>query len=250
MHKLVILTGPSGIGKTPLSKAIEQLYPAIAETLQPIVLYNSRDPRPGEREGRDYYFRDREEIARLGNRQDFSVFDVRGDTQGLDLNELRETIQEKTVFFEGNPYVGEALVKEPSIRTIPTLSVFVSPLSAEEIRFFAAPERHVSLPGLLTDIMRRKLLRRTRRQKGELSLPDLENIERRAQSAFEEIRMARHFDYVIPNHDGEDSENWQAFKYPVGDARKSVESFAALLQGKPAHCAEKWDEHIFEAIRF
>lgn len=38
-----------------------------------------------------------------------------------------------------------------------------------------APERHLSLRDLVTDVIRGKLLRRTRHQKGELSLPDLEN---------------------------------------------------------------------------
>jgi hypothetical protein len=66
--------------------------------------------------------------------------------------------------------------------------------------------------------MRRKLLRRTRRQKGELSLKDLENIERCASSAFRELQEAVHFEWVIPNHNGEDSDNWEAFYYPKGAA--------------------------------
>jgi hypothetical protein len=63
------------------------------------------------------------------------------------------------------------------------------------------------LPELVTDVMRRKLLRRTRRQKGELSLSDVENVETRARSAYLELQEAWHFQHVIPNHDGEDSEH-------------------------------------------
>ena len=32
-----------------------------------------------------------------------------------------------------------------------------------------------------------------------------------------------------PNHDGEASENWDAFCYPLGDAREALLAFAALL---------------------
>jgi hypothetical protein len=32
-----------------------------------------------------------------------------------------------------------------------------------------------------------------------------------------------------PNHDGEASENWDAFYYPLGDAREALLAFAALL---------------------
>ncbi len=94
--------------------------------------------------------------------------------------------------------------------------------------------------------MRRKLLRRTQRQKGILSLKDLENIEKRAGSAFREVQYAPSFQYVIPNHDGEDSENWDAFYYPVGDARYALHAFAALLAGEtPAH-VEQWESAMFE----
>ena len=92
-------------------------------------------------------------------------------------------------------------------------------------------------------MMRRKLLRRTRRQKGELSLPDLENIETRARSAYRELAEACHFQHVIPNHDGEDSEHWDAFFYPIGDARRSLQAVVALLEGvvSPPD-VERWDE--------
>jgi len=98
----------------------------------------------------------------------------------------------------------------------------------------------------VTDIMRRKLFRRTRRQKGELSAKDLENIERRAGSAYSELQEAWHwhFDYVIPNHDGEDSDNWDAFYYPLGDARNSLNAFVALLEGKGPAGVEKWDAEL------
>jgi len=96
----------------------------------------------------------------------------------------------------------------------------------------------------VTDLMRRKLLRRSRRQKGELSLPDLQNIEIRAASAYRELTEARHFQYVIPNHDGEDSDNWDAFYYPIGDARRAVEAVAGLLQDTVPSVVETWGAEL------
>jgi guanylate kinase len=124
------------------------------------------------------------------------------------------------------------------------LSIFLSPLSKDEILFLKGPERNVSLPDLVADIMKRKLLRRTHRQKLELSAKELENIEVRASSAHRELKEAWHFDYVIPNHDGKDSDNWEAFYYPLGDTRRALEAFAALLEGKVPSCVEKWEEHL------
>jgi guanylate kinase len=92
--------------------------------------------------------------------------------------------------------------------------------------------------------MRRKLVRRTRRQKGELSLKDLENAETRASSAYGELQDACHFQYVIPNHDGEDSDHWDAFYYPLGDARQSLEAVVALLEGTVTTRAEQWEDHL------
>jgi guanylate kinase len=92
--------------------------------------------------------------------------------------------------------------------------------------------------------MRRKLLRRTRKQKSELSLRDLENIETRAGSAFRELKMAHQFDAVLPNHDGEDSDNWDAFYYPLGDARRSLLAFVDLLRGLLPDWAENWEADL------
>ena len=75
-------------------------------------------------------------------------------------------------------------------------------------------------------------------------MKDLENIERRAGSAYRELGNAHFFDHVISNHDGEDSDNWDAFYYPLGDARKSLLKFAALLRGEIPHGVEHWEPDL------
>jgi guanylate kinase len=239
--RLVILSGPSCVGKSPLDRALARFYPELHRRLQKLVLYNSRDPRPSEKDGVDYHFRSRAQVEAMRPEERFAVLDVRGDLQALDLPGLAALLERGDAFFEGNPFLGRLLQTHPSLARVRRLSVFLAPLSKDEILFLKDPTRSLSLPDLVTDVMRRKLLRRTRRQKGELSLKDLENIERRAGSAFRELQEAVHFEWVIPNHDGEDSENWDAFYYPLGDARRSLLAFVDLLEDRTPACAEKWD---------
>ena len=242
--RLVILSGPSCAGKSPLDKALGRFYPVLRHSLRKLVLYNSRAPRPGEVDGVDYHFRMRSQVEALRGDGRYAVLDVRGDLQALDFEELHSLLQDSNAFFEGNPFVGRALQTHPRLAGVERLSIFLSPLSREEVIYVKAPERNVSLSDLVTDLMRRKLLRRTRRQKLELSAKDLENIETRAGSAYRELKEACHFEYAIPNHDGEDSDNWEAFYYPLGDARKALMAFAALLENRIPPQVEKWEEDL------
>jgi guanylate kinase len=243
MGRLIILSGPSCVGKGPLHAAFSKFYPDLASRLRKLVLYNCRSPRPGEIDGKDYHFRSREEIKGFQEKENFIVLDVRGDLQAVDLKEAERMLARGDLFFEGNPFVGRKL-QEAFASKVKVLSIFLTPLSQEEILYLHSQDRSLSLADFLTDMMRRKLLRRTQRQKNILSLKDLENIERRAASAYTELKEASHFEYVIPNHDGEDSENWDAFYYPVGDARKVLLAFTDLILGKVSPLIEKWDERL------
>jgi guanylate kinase len=240
--RLVILSGPSCVGKSPLVNAVSRLHPDLSANLQPIVLFNSRSPRPGERDGEDYHFRARDQIERLRDRDRYVVMDVRGDLQALDLEALAALLQEGDAFFEGNPFIGRTLQMHPKLH-VNRLSIFLSPLSREEL-LFLREQAQVSLPDLVGNVMRRKLLRRAERQKTHLSLKDLEEVERRAGSAYRELQEAHHFEYVIPNHDGEDSDNWEAFYYPLGEARRAFLAVVALLRGQEPKGVERWEEDL------
>jgi guanylate kinase len=244
MGRLVILSGPSCVGKSPLLAALKRLYPPVASRLTKLVLYDSRAPRPGEVDGVDFHFRTRADLEALRGREHFLVFEVRGDLQALDTRELEANLAVSDVYFDGNPVIASGLLDFVAKHGTPCLSVFLTPLSKEEVLEFRTPGRSISLPDLLTDMMRRKLLRRTRRHKGLLSRPDLENIEVRAASAYGELRQAWRFNYVIPNHDGEDSDNWDAFYYPVGEARQALLAFAGLLKGETPARVETWEQDL------
>jgi guanylate kinase len=194
-------------------------------------------------DGVEHHFRSRDHIERLREDERHVVIDVRGDLQALDVAELAESLKSRHAMYEGNPYVARELLINPRLAGIRRLSILLSPLSREEILYLSG-QPAVSLRELTAELMRRKQLRRAKRLKGTLSAHDLEDVERRVARAYDELRMAHEFDLVIPNHDGEDSENWDAFYYPLGDARRALLSVVDLLSGRTPTTAEKWEPDL------
>jgi len=64
---LVILSSPSGVGKTTLTKKIHQKY----ETFKISVSHTTRAPRSNEIDGVDYFFVSKEEFIKLINEKKF-----------------------------------------------------------------------------------------------------------------------------------------------------------------------------------
>ena len=64
MGKLIVISGPSGVGKGTVVKAMmakkDNLFFSVSATTRP--------PRPGEVDGKDYYFVDRERFLNLIHR--------------------------------------------------------------------------------------------------------------------------------------------------------------------------------------
>ena len=59
--QLILLTGPSGVGKGTLLQALRRRYPDLPVS----VSTTTRAPRPGEVEGEDYYFVSRQQFQAL-----------------------------------------------------------------------------------------------------------------------------------------------------------------------------------------
>ena len=85
---------------------------------------------------------------------------------------------------------------------------------------------------------------RQQTHKTEISLKDLQDIEKRAGSAYEEIKYAYRYQFVIPNHDGEDSDNWNSFYYPLAEARQVLLEFSRILDGSGTRLSERWDKNF------
>lgn len=241
-HRLVVVTGPSCVGKSPLKDALDREFPGLAETLETPVLYNSRAARPNEVEGEDYYFRQRQEIEKLRGRGGYLVVEARNDLQAVNLDEMKKLLERTDVFYEGNVHVALAIKCAAQLRTFPKVEVFVSPVSRDEVGELR--EGTAEFGDVVAEMMRRRLMRRLSSKKSHLTLPDLQDVEVRARSAHHELGHAHQFDHVLVNHDGEDSDHWEAFPRPVGDARRAVRTLAALLESGDTEQFESWHEDL------
>lgn len=243
MPKLVLVSGPSCVGKSPLAAGLGRLAPDLAGRIEKLVLYTDREKRPGEEDGVDYHFRARDEIAALKDDPDHVVIDNRGDLQALERAAIDRILGRGChALYEGSPRLPAALRRMGVLDDYDTLSVFLSPLSRAEVRH--ARQAGLHLPELFAEIQRRKLLHRTERQQGWLSLGALEDIETRARSAYGECREACRFDHVNPLHDGEGHDNWDRFGIPIGSARAAIARVVALIAGEVPEGVECWDDDL------
>ncbi len=67
MAKVFVITGPSGVGKGTLIRALRERLPELALSISA----TTRAPRAGEVDGRDYYFLTPEEFARRADANEF-----------------------------------------------------------------------------------------------------------------------------------------------------------------------------------
>jgi guanylate kinase len=92
---LVVLSGPSGVGKSTVLRSLMARHP---DRLRLSISATTRSPRPGERDGVDYYFLDSQEFARRRQAGEFleccEVFG-RGHWYGTLLSEVRPSPTDK-----------------------------------------------------------------------------------------------------------------------------------------------------------
>ncbi|MDZ7270425.1 MAG: hypothetical protein ONB17_02310 [candidate division KSB1 bacterium] len=226
--KLIVVSGPSGVGKTPLLKALHVNYPHIA--VRSPLLYLSRAPRPGERDGVDFHFRSEQEIRALPPER-FLVGKGRVVWQAVDMEEVREILATASlVVTEIYPTLGRLLLSHPAVlehaREFEVRTVLLSPLCPEELqalrRAFGNEQEAVAA------VMLQKLVGRSLQQGKVITLAELDDLRARALKAHEELEMARDYTDVIVNHDGEDSANWR-FTPPVGDAGRTLRRFVDII---------------------
>jgi guanylate kinase len=229
--RLIILSGPSCVGKSPLIKALKKVHPEIS--FQMPIMYTSRPPRSIETEGVHYYFRSEQDI-RSFPRERFIVGQIRKIWQAIDLMEMQVLFTHSSlIIVEIYPTLGKLFRYHPLIRQLTAdfevYTVFISPASEDEIHAlqinmgFASPEETAAA------IMLPKLIGRTQQQ-GKLLTPEvLEDLELRASMAYEEMKMGENYTYRIVNHDGEDSNNWR-YKPPMGDAGVTLRRFVDIIR--------------------
>lgn len=96
---LIVLSGPSGVGKGTVRAAI---FAKGNQKFVYSVSATTRKPRPGEVDGKDYFFKSREEFeAMIANKKLLEYAEYVGNYYGTPLEYVQETLEKgKDVFLE------------------------------------------------------------------------------------------------------------------------------------------------------
>jgi guanylate kinase len=167
MSRVFVITGPSGVGKGTLIRELQRRVPEIELS----VSATTREPREGERAGRDYHFLDRSEFDRRIGTGDFLEW---AEYSGNRYGTLRSEVEERTA--RGAPVVLEIEVQGARQ---------VRETMEEAVRIFIEP------PG--PEVLRERLIGRG------TDRPEV--IERRLEEARKELRARDEFAHRVTNDD-------------------------------------------------
>jgi len=160
-----VLSAPAGTGKTTLVRMLTREFSCIEES----VSYTTRAPRPGEKDGRDYFFISPEEFKRKTVQGDFLEHaEVFGQEYGTCKEQVLEKTREGKHVFLVIDTKGALSLQKMGFKAI---YIFVTPPGIESLR----------------------------ERLGKRSTEDEENRNRRLSAAEEEMKVAHLYDYQITN---------------------------------------------------
>ena len=163
---LIVLSGPSGVGKGTVRKAI---FDQPEVNFEYSISATSRKPREGEVHGVDYFFKTREQFEEMIAKDELlEHVEYVGNYYGTPIDYVKKTLEEgKDVFLEIEVQ-GARRVRE---KFPDGLFIFLAPPSLKEL------ENRIVTRGTETD----------------------ELIRTRMKAAREEIEMMNLYDYVVEN---------------------------------------------------
>ena len=165
--KLIIITGPSGVGKGTVVKELldrnKDIWLSISAT--------TRNPRVGEKDGLNYYFISEERFKDMIDKKEFLEWaQFAGNYYGTPLSTVNEKIEKGFIVLLEIEVEGAKQIKE---KFPEALSIFLLPPSKAELE---------------------KRIRNRGTEKEEA-------IDRRLSRANYEIASSNQFDFVLTNHD-------------------------------------------------
>jgi len=167
LKKLIIITGPSGVGKGTVVKELldrnKDIWLSISAT--------TRNPRVGEKDGLNYYFISEERFKDMIDKKEFLEWaQFAGNYYGTPLSTVNEKIEKGFIVLLEIEVEGAKQIKE---KFPEALSIFLLPPSKAELE---------------------KRIRNRGTEKEEA-------IDRRLSRANYEIASSDQFDFVLTNHD-------------------------------------------------
>jgi guanylate kinase len=127
MGKLIVLTGPSGVGKGTLLKILLQNHPEIYLSISA----TTRSPRPGEVHGQNYYFLTKSQFAEMIAAGDFLEWaEFAGNYYGTPRKAIADQIAEDKIVLLEIEVQGARQVRQSFPEA---LQIFILPPSVAEL---------------------------------------------------------------------------------------------------------------------
>ncbi|KAK1351771.1 Guanylate kinase [Heracleum sosnowskyi] len=184
---IIVICGPSGVGKDAVIKRLRE----VRQNLHFVVTATSRDMRPGEINGKDYFFVSKDEFLTMVERNELLEYAlVYGDYKGIPKQQIRDYMAE-----------GCDIVLRVDIQGADTLRRI---LGNSAVFVFLVAESESAL-------VQRLIGRKTETK---------ETLLVRIATAREEVKHVKRFDYVVVNAEGE-LENSVKLVESIIDAEKA-----------------------------
>ena len=162
---MVILSSPSGAGKTTITKKIQQKY----QSFKISVSHTTRKPRPNEVDGVDYYFVSQEKFKKLINEGKFYEYaKIFGNYYGTLKESVDEMIKTNDIIFDIDWQGTQQLSKFKNLKLI---KIYLIPPNKDELK--------------------KRLIKRNQDSPQE--------VERRFKAYDKDIQHWNDYDYIIIN---------------------------------------------------
>ncbi len=130
-HKIIIVTAPSGAGKTSITRHLLQSFP---DKISFSISAATREARTNEKEGADYYFMSQEQFTQKIQHEEFIEWEMvyEGKYYGTLKSELQRIWKQAKIPLLDIDVKGAIHVQQQLPDT--TLSIFIEPPSIDELQ--------------------------------------------------------------------------------------------------------------------